>query len=59
MSFIVAGCALLLALIVSSLLDGRPAGGERGAMSNPFVPGDVKAEADSHFHGAECRPDGQ
>ena len=53
MSFIVAGCALLLALIVSTWLDGRSACGERDAMSDPFRWGDVEPEGDSHFHGAE------
>ncbi|WP_428530851.1 hypothetical protein [Rhodopila sp.] len=59
MSFIVAGCALLLALIASSLLDGRSACGERDAMSDPFGRCDVKPEAGSCFHDSECLSDGQ
>ena len=58
MSFIVAGCALLLALIVSTWLDGRSALGERDAMSNPFGRGDVERDTDSQYYGTECLPDG-
>ena len=49
MSFIVAAGALLLALIISLLLDGTSERSERGATADPFVRG----ETDHRWHGSD------
>jgi hypothetical protein len=53
MSFIVAGCALLLALIASIILDYTSAGSERDIMSNPFMRGEPQHGWDSSCADAE------
>jgi hypothetical protein len=47
MSFIVAGCALLLALIASIILDQTSAASEHDTMSNPFMRGEPEHRWDS------------
>jgi hypothetical protein len=64
MSFIIAGCALLLALIASILLDDTSADSKRDATSHPFMGGDPEHErggcvCDVQPYGATCLLDGQ
>lgn len=54
MSFIVAGLALLLALIASVLLDGTSGESKRDATSHPFMRGEPEHEAD--VSGADAQP---
>ena len=54
MSFIIAGLALLLALIASILLDGTSAESKRDAASHPFMRGEPERDADAG--GGEAQP---